>query len=140
MIKGAIQLKAKVRNLSRGDDKEAKALFRIFFMERFLERISLSGYRNHFILKGGMLVASLLGVNIRATMDMDTTVTALPLTEHDIEKIINEICQIHLDDNISFKILYIETIMEDFDYPGVRVHMEAYLEKLRQPMKIDAFL
>lgn len=137
MIKSSNQLKAKVRNLSGGDDKVAKALIRIFFMERFMERVSLSPYRDQFILKGGMLVSSLIGINLRATMDIDTTVKALPLTEADIARIINEITQIPLEDNISFKITKIETIMEEFDYPGVRVHLEAYLERLKQAIKID---
>ena len=73
MIKSATGLKANVRNISKGDDKVAKALIRIFFMERFLERVSMSEYRDQFILKGGMLVSSLLGINVRATMDIDTT-------------------------------------------------------------------
>lgn len=96
MIKSAIQLKAKVRNYSGGDDRVSKALIRVFFMERFLERISISKYKEQFILKGGMLVASILGVNLRATMDIDTTVKALPLNGRDIEKIILEICGIPL--------------------------------------------
>lgn len=137
MIKSAIQLKAKIRNVSDGDDKVAKAMLRIFFMERFLERISISPYRDHFVLKGGMLVSSLLGVNVRATMDIDTTVRALPLTKEKIEKVITEICKISLDDNISFKITATNTIMDDFDYPGVRLHLEGTLEKLKQPIKID---
>lgn len=69
MITSAMQLKAKVRNLSHGDNQRAKALIRIFFMERLLERISLSKYKDQFVLKGGMLVSSLLGINFRATMD-----------------------------------------------------------------------
>lgn len=137
MIKSAIQLKAKIRNVSDGDDKVAKAMLRIFFMERFLERISISPYRGHFVLKGGMLVSSLLGVNARATMDIDTTVRALPLTKEEIEKVITEICKISLDDNISFKITAANTIMDDFDYPGVRLHLEGTLEKLKQSIKID---
>ena len=137
MIKSATGLKANVRNISNGDDRVAKAYIRIFFMERFMERVSLSEYNSQFVLKGGMLVASLLGVNVRATMDIDTTVKALPLTINDIERIINEICLIDIDDNVSFKITQIETIMDDFDYPGVRVHMEGYLDKLKQPIKID---
>ena len=137
MITSAMQLKAKVRNLSHGDNQRAKALIRIFFMERLLERISLSKYKDQFVLKGGMLVSSLLGINFRATMDIDTTVKALPLTKNDIEKIIAEICKIPLDDHIAFKITGIETIMDEFDYPGIRVHIEGTMEKLRQPMKID---
>lgn len=77
MINNAIQLKAKVKNVSNGDDRIAKAYIRIFFMERFVERVSLSKYRDNFIVKGGMLVSSLLGVNVRSTMDIDTTVKAL---------------------------------------------------------------
>lgn len=116
MIKSAIQLKAKVRNYSGGDDRVSKALIRVFFMERFLERISISKYKEQFILKGGMLVASILGVNLRATMDIDTTVKALPLNGRDIEKIILEICGIQLNDNITFRIIKIENIMDEFEY------------------------
>ena len=137
MIKSATGLKANVRNISKGDDKVAKALIRIFFMERFLERVSMSEYRDQFILKGGMLVSSLLGINVRATMDIDTTVRALPLTVQDISRIVSEICAIEIVDRISFQITNVETIMEDFDYPGIRLHMVGTLEKLRQPIKID---
>ena len=137
MIKSATGLKANIRNISKGDDKVAKALIRIFFMERFLERVSMSEYRDQFILKGGMLVSSLLGINVRATMDIDTTVKALPLTEQDISRIVSEICAIEIEDRVSFQITNVETIMEDFDYPGIRLHMVGTLEKLRQPIKID---
>lgn len=111
MIKTAIQLKAKVRNKSNGNDKIAKTMIRLFFMERFLERVSLSKYKEQFILKGGMLTASLLGIHVRATMDIDTTVRALPLIKEDMEKIIKEICELPLDDCIMFKIVRIDTIM-----------------------------
>ena len=137
MIKTAIQLKAKVRNKSNGNDKIAKTMIRLFFMERFLERVSLSKYKEQFILKGGMLTACLLGIHVRATMDIDTTVRALPLIKEDMEKIIKEICELPLDDCIMFKIVRIDTIMDEFEYPGIRIHLEANLEKLRQPIKID---
>lgn len=137
MIKTAIQLKAKVRNKSNGNDKIAKTMIRLFFMERFLERVSLSKYKEQFILKGGMLTASLLGIHVRATMDIDTTVRVLPLIKEDMEKIIKEICELPLDDCIMFKIVRIDTIMDEFEYPGIRIHLEANLEKLRQPIKID---
>ena len=80
MIRTATQLKAKVRNLSGSDSNKALMLFRNYFMQRFLERIAKSEYRDHFILKGGMLVASLVGLNARATMDIDTTVKAVSLS------------------------------------------------------------
>lgn len=137
MIKSATQLKAKVRNVSKGDDKVAKSILRIFFMERFLERVSISKYKNKFILKGGLLVSALLGINVRATMDIDTTVQALPLTKNDIIGIILDICEIPIDDNVSFKIISIDTIMDDFDYPGIRLYMEGALDRLRQPIKVD---
>lgn len=86
MIKSATQLKAKVRNVSKGNDKISKAMLRIFFMERFLERVSLSEYKEHFILKGGMLVSSLLGISARATMDIDTTVQALSFNQRRYRK------------------------------------------------------
>lgn len=87
MIKSAIGLKAKVRNLSEGDSKVAQAMIRIFFMERFLERVSLSKYKDQFVLKGGMLVSSLIGINLRSTMDIDTTVKALPLSKDELKKL-----------------------------------------------------
>ena len=100
MIHTSKQLKDKVRNISKGDNDIAKTLIRNFMMERFLERISISDYNNNFILKGGMLVASIVGVDMRATMDIDTTVNALPLNENDIQKIISEICAIPVEDGV----------------------------------------
>lgn len=85
MIHTAKQLKDKVKNMSGGNSEVAQALIRTYFMERFLERVSVSEYRNNFILKGGMLVASIVGVDMRATMDIDTTVKALPLNEKDAQ-------------------------------------------------------
>ncbi len=137
MIKSATGLKAKVRNISKGDSKTAQAMIRIFFMERFLERISLSKYKDQFVLKGGMLVSSLIGINLRTTMDIDTTVKALPLSKEELKRILLEICEIQLEDNISFQIVNMETIMDEFDYPGIRIYMEGFLEKLKQPIKID---
>lgn len=106
-------------------------------MERFLERVSISSFRDNFILKGGMLVAPIVGVEMRATMDIDTTVKALPLNEADVQRIIEEICNIPLEDNVSFQIKSTRTIMEEFDYPGIRVMLEATLDRMRQPIKID---
>ena len=137
MIKTASQLKGKIKSLAHQDPRRAENLMRLFFMERFLERVSVSDYSNQFILKGGMLTASLLGVNMRTTMDIDTTVKALPLTEQDISIVINEICEIDMHDNVSFQIKSTETIMDEFEYPGVRLQIEGYFEKLRQAIKID---
>ena len=137
MIHTAKQLKDKVRNLSGGNNDVAQTLIRNFIMERFLERVSVSKYRNNFILKGGMLVASIVGVDMRATMDIDTTVKSLPLNEQDARRIIEEICSIQIEDGVTFKITLVKEIMEDFDYPGIRMMIEATLERMRQPIKID---
>ena len=137
MIHTAKQLKDKVKNLSGGNSDIAQTLIRNYFMERFLERISLSKYRDNFILKGGMLVASIVGVDLRATMDIDTTVKALPLNEQDSRNIIEEICEIQIEDGVTYRITSVKEIMEDFDYPGIRMMLEANLGRMRQTIKID---
>ena len=135
MIHTAKQLKDKVKNMSGGNSEVAQALIRTYFMERFLERVSVSEYRNNFILKGGMLVASIVGVDMRATMDIDTTVKALPLNEKDARAVIERIGELQLEDGITFKIKSVKEIMEEFDYPGIRMMIEANLERMRQPFK-----
>lgn len=137
MIKTATQLKAKIRNLSGGDNDRARVLIRNFVMERFLERVALSQYRNNFILKGGMLVAAVVGLETRATMDIDTTVKSLPLTMENARKVVEDIIQIDVLDGMSFAITKVLDIMEGHDYPGIRFMLEASLEKLRQTIKID---
>lgn len=137
MIHTAKQLKDKVKNLSDGRSEVAQSLIRYYFMERFLERVSVSEHRNNFILKGGMLVASIIGVDMRATMDIDTTVKELSLNEQDFRKIIEKICAIQIEDGVTFKITSVKKIMEEFDYPGIRMMIEANLDRLRQPFKID---
>ena len=137
MIHTAKQLKDKVKNLSDGRSEVAQSLIRYYFMERFLERVSVSEHRNNFILKGGMLVASIIGVDMRATMAIDTTVKELSLNEQDFRKIIEKICAIQIEDGVTFKITSVKKIMEEFDYPGIRMMIEANLDRLRQPFKID---
>lgn len=137
MIRTATQLKAKIRNMSGSDNDRARVLIRNYIMERFLERVALSPYRNNFILKGGMLVAAMVGLETRATMDIDTTVKALPLTMENARKIVDEIIRIEIDDGITFTITKASDIMEDFDYPGVRFMLEATLDKMKQAIKVD---
>jgi len=137
MINNATQLKAKVRNVSNGNDNIAKSYIRIFFMERFMERLSLSKYKDNFVIKGGMLVSSLLGIDLRSTMDIDTSVYSLTLSIDDVKRIIQEISNIEIEDNVKFEIAKMESIMEDFDYPGIRVHLLARMDRIVQPFKID---
>ncbi|MCM1267669.1 MAG: nucleotidyl transferase AbiEii/AbiGii toxin family protein [Bacteroidales bacterium] len=137
MIHTSKQLKDKVRNISKGDNNIAKTLIRNFMMERFLERISVSDYRDRMILKGGMLVAAIVGIDMRATMDIDTTVKALPVNADNAHKIVSEICAIPLEDGVRFHITSASNIMTDFKYPGIRMMLEATLERLRQTIRID---
>ena len=137
IIKTSRQLKDKVSNLSGNDSKKAQTLIRKYMMERFLARISHSKYKNNFILKGGMLVSALVGVESRATMDIDTTVRMLPLTKDNAIEVIAEIMKIDLDDDIFYEIKKVEDIMEEHDYSGVRFIISVTLEKLRDTIKID---
>ena len=137
MIRTATQLNAKVRNLSGSDSNKALMLIRNYFMQRFLERIAQSEYRDHFILKGGMLVASLVGLNTRATMDIDTTVKAVSLSQEDAIQMMKRIITVDIPDGTSFQISKVTDIMEGHDYPGLRFFLEARLEKLHQTIKID---
>lgn len=137
MIKTSKQLKDKVRNLSGGDSSKAQTLIRNFIMERFLERIALSSYRNNFVLKGGMLVAAVIGLDMRSTMDIDTTVRFLPLSVDRARNVVEEIIAIEVPDGVHFGITRVSDIMEGHDYPGIRFMMEASLDRLRQAIKID---
>jgi predicted nucleotidyltransferase component of viral defense system len=137
IIKTSRQLKDKVSNLSGNDSKKAQTLIRKYMMERFLARISHSKYKNNFILKGGMLVSALVGVESRATMDIDTTVRMLPLTKDNAIEVIAEIMKINLDDDIFYEIKKVEDIMEEHDYSGVRFTISVTLDKLRDTIKID---
>lgn len=137
MIRTATQLKAKVKNLSGGNSSKAQMLIRNYLMERFLERIAQSEYRDHFILKGGMLVASLVGLNTRATMDIDASVKAVSLSKEDAMQMIERIIAVDIPDETRFQISKVSDIMEDHDYPGLRFFLNAQLEKLQQTIKID---
>ena len=137
MIQTATQLKAKVRNKSGGDNTKAQTLIRNSMMERFLERCALSKYRNHFILKGGMFVASYVGLDTRATVDIDTTIQALPMSLELVSEILKEITDIPLEDGVSFRITSAKEIMEEQEYPGFRFMMDGFLDRMRQPIKID---
>ena len=137
MITTARQLKDLVRNLSKKKSADAQILMQNYMMERFLERISLSEYKNQFILKGGMLVAAMVGLDARATMDLDATIKGTNVSVEDVEMIISQIISIPLDDGVSFRIKRISEIMEEADYPGVRVSMETKFDGVITPLKID---
>ncbi|MDU6630588.1 MAG: nucleotidyl transferase AbiEii/AbiGii toxin family protein [Lachnoanaerobaculum sp.] len=137
MIHSSKQLKDLIRNLSKEVGIEAHVLIRKYMMERFLERVSSSKYNGSFILKGGMLVAAFVGVEARATMDIDTTIKGIPVTIVDMERTITEISNIDLDDNVKFRIKKVSEIMDEAEYSGIRFSMDAVLDGAVIPLKID---
>jgi predicted nucleotidyltransferase component of viral defense system len=137
MIRTSRQLKALVRNMSKGDNTKALIIIRNYVMERFLERLSLSNYRDNLILKGGTLVSAMVGLDNRSTMDVDATVKNMPLSEESAEKVVADIVGIQIDDGMIFKIKSVAPIMDESDYPGIRVILETMLETMRTPLKID---
>ena len=137
MIHSSRQLKDLVRNMSEKTGVEAHVLIRKYMMERFLERMSLSKYRDNFVLKGGLLVSAFVGTQIRTTMDIDTTIHGLSISEKSMTQIIEEICAIPLDDNVRFEVKNVSTIMDGAEYGGIRFSMEAFLDNSVTPLKID---
>ncbi len=137
MIATSRQLKDLIRNLSKKTSTEAYILIRNQMMERFLERLSVSQYKNCFILKGGMLIAGMVGIDSRSTMDIDATITGFDVTPETVRHVVEEIIAIDLADNVSFEIKAVRTIMDDFEYPGVRVSLESQFDGMRTPIKID---
>ena len=111
------QIKGRIRNIAKDNNADARILLRIHMMERLLERVSISNYRNNFIIKGGMLVTALVGVSLRSTMDIDTSLKNLNLSENDARRIIAEIKNIDIGDGVTFKIKDTESIMDEMESP-----------------------
>jgi predicted nucleotidyltransferase component of viral defense system len=137
MIRTSRQLKAFVRNLSKGNSTQAQIIIRNYIMERFLERISLSEYRDNFILKGGMLVSAMVGLDTRSTMDIDATIKDLPLTMETAQDIIEKIISVPIDDGVIFTIKSVASILEEAEYGGIRATLEAKIDTMRTPLKVD---
>lgn len=138
MKKNAMSLKAIINNIAKENKVSAQSVLQTYMLERLLERISISKYKDNFILKGGMLISAMLGIDSRTTMDMDTTIKGFKLTEENITNIINEICNIKIDDGVTFEVLKIELIREADDYGGYRITFKAnYMESMSVIMKID---
>lgn len=137
MIKSATAVKARIKNKASGNSDKSQIMLRIYMMERFLERVSLSKYRDNFVLKGGLLVSSLVGIDMRSTMDIDTTIRSLSLNKASAKRVLEEIIAIDLDDGVTFNITKAQDIMEGHEYEGIRFMIECTMEKLKQSIKID---
>jgi predicted nucleotidyltransferase component of viral defense system len=133
----AMQLKDKIKNLALKNHIPAQAVLQNFMLERLLERISISQYKETFVLKGGMLIASMVGINNRTTMDMDATLRGFPLSEETIREVFSEICAIPLEDEVILTLDHILPIREEDEYGGYRVAIVARYESINTPLKID---
>lgn len=131
------QVKGRIKSVAQKNKADARTLMRIYMMERFLERVAVSQYKDNFIIKGGMLVTAMVGVALRSTMDIDTSLKNQNLSAEDALRIVNEIKNIDLGDGVTFEIKEVSNIMDEMEYPGIRFTMNAVMGKLITPMKID---
>ena len=136
-MKNAMQLKAIVKIIAKEKHISAQLVLQNYMLERFLERVSLSRYRDNYIIKGGFLIASMVGLDSRATMDMDATIKGYPVDEETIRSMIEDIIAVPVDDNISFRLKSIGPIRESDEYSGYRVALTADYEKMAVPLKLD---
>lgn len=131
------QLKGQIRSFAAKRNLQPQEVLQMFMFERVLERLAKSPYKDNFVLKGGLLISSMFGVEGRTTMDMDTTVTGIDMKEDEIQRIITEILSIDVGDRIKFEFTKIEPIREDDDYNNFRAYFVAHYGKIANEMKLD---
>lgn len=136
-MSNAMSLKAKIRNMAKKKNIPAQVILQNYMFERLLVRLSASAYQEKFVLKGGMLVAAIVGLDNRATMDLDTTLKNLPLTPEAILSALDEVCAISVADGVTFEVGNIIPIREDDIYGGYRVALTARFDTLVTPLSID---
>ncbi|PIE77077.1 MAG: abortive phage infection protein [Clostridiales bacterium] len=133
----AESLKGKIRNISKSNNLSPQEVLQMFFFERFLDRLSRTQYKLNFVIKGGLLIASMLGIDNRTTRDLDTTIKGIPLEKDVIINIVKEIISIDVNDGIHFEIVSVDHIREEDDYENFRMNIIAKYGKINNSMKID---
>ena len=136
-MKNAMQLKAIINNIAKAKGIRPQLVLQNYMLERFLERVSLSRYRDNFIIKGGFLIASMVGLDTRATMDIDATIKGHPVSQETVQQMIEDIISVQADDSITFEFKSIGDIRDDDEYGGYRVALSANYEKMAVPLKLD---
>lgn len=136
-MKNAMQLKAIIKNIAKNKNISAALVLQNYMLERFLERVSLSRYHDNYIIKGGFLIASMVGLDSRATMDMDATIKGYPVNEEAIRKMVEDIIAVPVEDAIHFCLKSVREIREGDEYTGYRVALTANYEKMAVPLKLD---
>ena len=133
----AMSLKAKIRNIAKQKNIPAQVILQNYMFERLLVRLAMSEYKDKFVLKGGMLVAAIVGLDNRATMDLDTTLKSLPLTPEAITGALQKVCEIKSDDDVTFEVGTVTPIRDDDIYGGYRVMLNAKYDTIVTPLSID---
>ena len=136
-MSNAMSLKAKIRNIAKQKNIPAQVILQNYMFERLLVRLAKSEYKDKFVLKGGMLVAAIVGLDNRATMDLDTTLKSLPLTPEVITGALQNVCSIKSDDDVTFEVGTVTPIRDDDIYGGYRVMLNAKYDIIVTPLSID---
>lgn len=131
------QLKGRIKNLAKENNADPRLLMRLYMMERFIERASVSKYKDNFIIKDGILVTSLVGISLRSTLDIDSTIKNQSISENDAKRMIDDICKIDIGDGVSSEVKDSSTIMDEMEYPGIRFTLNVIMDGLITPIKID---
>ena len=135
--KNPMQLKAYIKKMAAEKNISAQLVMQNYMLERLLERISVSQYQSNLILKGGFLISAIVGLDTRATMDLDTTIRGFDVTHDTVRRIFEEIGATPIEDNVQFEVLNTSDIREGDDYPGIRVAMKANYPPLAVPLSVD---
>lgn len=136
-ITSGTQLKDLIKNLARKNSADSQILLRSYITERFLERLSDSNYKNNFIIKGGMLISAMVGIKNRSTMDLDASIKGFSLNTDELKSVVESICSINLNDGVTFEIKSLAEIMDEADYPEIRISMNGFYDGIRTPVKLD---
>ncbi len=137
MSSKSMSLKARINHYAKKNNITAQVVLQNFMFERFLERLSKSEYQDKFVIKGGMLVAAIVGLDTRSTMDLDATLRNLPLMEDQITQAIQNICDNDLHDDVKFTVVSVLPIRKDDRYGGFYVRMDALYDTITTPLSID---
>lgn len=137
MSSKAMSLKSKIKNYAKSNNIAAQVVLQNYMFECFLARLSVPAYRDKFIVKGGMLIVAIVGRDTRSTMDLDTTLRNIPLTEEKITEALIDICKIEKNDDVMFGVKSVAPIRKDDVYGGYRVRIDAAYDTIITPLSID---
>ena len=131
------ELNEKAKLIEKQCNLQHLEIYQRFMFERILERISVSSYNENFILKGGLLLSAMLGIESRSTRDMDVSIKGIDVSKEKMVHILNEILSINLDDGVKFELVDITDIREEDEYGGNKYQLIGKLENLKVNLEID---